>query len=387
MPSCARSGKKEKGLSLFQIDAGKEWRGGQRQSFLLAKELKRQGYRFRFYLQPDSPLHQKCLEGELPVFPLKMRSEMDLRAIWRLARDMRRSSCRLVHCHDAHSAALGTAAASLAKVPIRVLSRRVDFPLKRNFLSRYKYRENIDLIIAISQEIKKVLVDDGIDPRCIKIIPSGIDFTPFEGSRVRDYLHRELSFSKNDYIVGIVAHLADHKGHKYLIKATKILQDKAPNMRVVIVGEGPLFMELNKLVKETEVEDMVFFLGFREDVPQIMASLDLFVLSSHKEGMGSSILDAMASRLPVVATQVGGIPEVVVNEETGLLVPPRNPSALANAILRIYANQGWGAELGQSGYELAHKKFSAEAMASKIIDAYEGIASEKGVTLSQDVGP
>lgn len=386
MLNCARSGKKEKGLSLFQIDAGKEWRGGQRQSYLLAKELKRQGYRFRFYLQPDSPLHQKCLEGGLPVFPLKMRSEMDLRAIWRLARDMKRNTCMLVHCHDAHATSLGAVAASLAKVPIRVISRRVDFPLKQNFLSRMKYRENIDLIIAISQEIKKVLVDDGIDPRCIKVIPSGIDFTPFEGSRPRDYLHRELSFSTKDYLVGIVAHLADHKGHKYLIRATKILKDKVPNVRVVIVGEGPLFMELNKLVKETEVEDMVFFLGFREDVPQIMASLDLFVLSSHKEGMGSSILDAMASRLPVVATRVGGIPEVVVNEETGLLVPPRHPSALAKAILRIYANREWGEALGQSGYELVHRKFSAESMASKIINAYEGIAREKGVPLFNDVG-
>ena len=204
MPNCARFGKKEKGLSLFQIDAGREWRGGQRQSFLLAKELKRQGYRFRFYLQPDSPLHRKCLEEELPFFLLKMRSEMDLRAIWRLARDMKRNTCMLVHCHDAHSTPLGAAAASLAKVPIRVISRRVDFPLKRNFLSTLKYRENIDLIIAISQEIKNVLVDDGIDPRCIKVIPSGIDFSPFEGSRPKNYLHREVSFSKKDYIVGIV---------------------------------------------------------------------------------------------------------------------------------------------------------------------------------------
>ena len=102
--------------------------------------------------------------------------------------------------------------------------------------------------------------------------------------------------------------------------------------------------------------------------------------------MGSSILDAMASRLPVVATQVGGIPEVVVNEETGLLVPPRNASALARAILRVYANREWGEGLGQNGYALVHKKFSAEAMASRIIDAYEGLAREKGISLSEDAG-
>jgi glycosyltransferase involved in cell wall biosynthesis len=182
--------------------------------------------------------------------------------------------------------------------------------------------------------------------------------------------------------VGIVAHLADHKGHKYLIRATEILKQKAPQIRVIIVGEGPLRMELDKLVKQTHVEDMVFFLGFREDVPQILASLDLFVLSSYLEGMGSSILDAMASRLPVVATKTGGIPEVVVNGKTGLLVPPRSPTALAKAILKIYEDRDLGYRLGQKGYEVVHKKFSAESMAVKVIEEYERVAHLKNIELA-----
>ena len=140
-------------------------------------------------------------------------------------------------------------------------------------------------------------------------------------------------------------------------------------------------MELGKQVKEIDVEDIVYFLGFREDVPQILASLDLFVLTSYQEGLGSSILDAMACRLPVVATQVGGIPEVVVHEETGLLVPPRRSISLAKAILRIYENRELGKMLGEKGYELVHRKFSAKAMASKIVLEYERIAKEKNIIL------
>lgn len=372
-------------MSLFQIDAGKEWRGGQRQSLFLAKELKRKGLPFFFIVQPESPLHQKACEAELPVLPFKIRNEFDLPAILRLAWAMKRKKCLLVHFHDAHSAAVGSVAASLAKVSFRIITRRVDFPLKKNYFSRRKYMKNVDAIIAISEGVKKVLVEGGVDPENVEVISSGIDFSSFEEDSSaltsKDYLHREFSFAVDDYLVGIVAHLADHKGHQYLIQATKILKQQAPKIKTIIVGEGPLSMELNRQAKELDVEDIIFFLGFRKDIPKILSSLDLFVLSSHLEGMGSSILDAMASRLPVVATKVGGIPEVVINGETGLLVPPRNPSALARAILRLYSDKTLASRLGQKGYELVHRKFSAEAMADKVVRLYEKIGLRKWIKI------
>jgi glycosyltransferase involved in cell wall biosynthesis len=372
-------------LSLFQIDAGKEWRGGQRQSLFLAKELKRRGLPFFFIVQPESPLHHKACEAELPVLPFKMRNEFDLPAILRLAWAMKRKKCLLVHFHDAHSAAVGSVAASLAKVPFRIITRRVDFPLKKNYFSRRKYMKNVDVIIAISEGVKKVLVEGGVDPENVEVISSGIDFSSFEEDSSaltsKDYLHREFSFAVDDYLVGIVAHLADHKGHQYLIQATKILKQQAPKIKTIIVGEGPLSMELDRQAKELDVEDIIFFLGFRKDIPKILSSLDLFVLSSHLEGMGSSILDAMASRLPVVATKVGGIPEVVINGETGLLVPPRNPSALARAILMLYSDKTLASRLGQKGYELVHRKFSAEAMADKVVRLYEKVGLRKWIKI------
>lgn len=372
-------------MSLFQIDAGKEWRGGQRQSLFLAKELKRRGLPFFFIVQPESPLHQKAREAELPVLPFKMRNEFDLPAILRLAWAMKRKKCLLVHFHDAHSVAVGSVAASLAKVPFRIITRRVDFPLKKNYFSRRKYMKNVDAIIAISEGVKKVLVEGGVDPENVEVISSGIDFSSFEEDSSaltsKDYLHREFSFAVDDYLVGIVAHLADHKGHQYLIQATKILKQQSPKIKTIIVGEGPLSMELDRQAKELDVEDIIFFLGFRKDIPKILSSLDLFVLSSHLEGMGSSILDAMASRLPVVATKVGGIPEVVIHGETGLLVPPRNPSALARAILMLYSDKTLASRLGQKGYELVHRKFSAEAMADKVVRLYEKVGLRKWIKI------
>ena len=357
-------------MSLFHIDAGREWRGGQRQSLLLVRELKKRGYRVYFVVQPASPLHEKAVAEGLDVLPLKMRSELDFFSAWRLSRWMRRRRCQLVHFHDAHGLAVGAMAARWAKVPLRFISRRVDFPLKKNRFSRRKYTRDITAIIAISEGVKKVLIDGGVPERLIHVIPSGIDFSPFRDVPDRDFLRREFSFGPENYLVGVVAALEDHKGHTYLLQASKILRAKAPNVRVIVVGTGSLRWELDRQTRELGVEDMVFFLGFREDVPRILASLDLFVLSSHLEGLGSSILDAMASRLPVVATRVGGIPEVVINGETGLLVPPRDPEALAEAILTLCRDRELAARLGQKGYEIVHEKYSAEAMADRIISLY-----------------
>lgn len=368
-------------MSLFHIDAGKGWRGGQRQSLYLVKELKRRGQPVFFVVQPKSPLHKKAAAAGIPIFPLRIRHEFDLFSVLRLALAMRRKNCLLAHFHDAHSVSIGSAAAALARVPLRIISRRVDFPLKKNVLSRLKYIKNIDVVVAISEGVKKVLEEGGLSPERVEVIPSGIDFSPYEEFSSSPYLRQEFSFSPEDYLVGMVAHLADHKGHKYLIRASKILKEQAPKIKIIIVGEGPLRIELDKEARDSKVEDIIFFLGFREDIPRILSSLDLFVLSSYLEGLGSSILDAMACGLPVVATRAGGIPEVVVHRKTGLLVPPRNPQALAKAILKLYNDRELASRLGERGYEVVRQKFSVQSMTEKMIQLYHRLAAKKGVRL------
>lgn len=369
-------------MSLFHIDSGREWRGGQRQSFLLVRELMRKGYATRFVVQPGSPLHEKAAAEGIPVIPMRMRGEVDFWAARKLGKVMKRAECRLVHFHDAHAVALGAAAARRANVPLRFISRRVDFPIKDNVFSQRKYTRDVDGIIAISEGVKKVLVQSGIPPLLITVVPSGIDFSPFREVTSRDFLRREFSFAPDEYLVGIVAALEDHKGHTYLIQASKILKEQAPKIRIIVVGKGSLEMDLNRQARDLGVEDMVFFLGFREDVPRILASLDVFVLSSHHEGLGTALLDALASRLPVVATQAGGIPEVIVHMRTGLLVPPRDPAALAQAILTLYRDRRLAARLADRGFEAVSRDFSAEGMAWKIIDLYEKVARNKGVRLT-----
>lgn len=368
-------------MSLFHIDAGKEWRWGQQQSFFLAKELKRNGYSFRFVVQPKSPLHQKAVEEGLPVLPLKISSEKDALSILRLSLSLKRKKCQLVSYQDAWSAAVGSAAAALAKIPIRVISRHVDFLLKKSMSSRQKFAKNVDAIIAVSEGTKYALVEGGVDAELVHVIPDGIDFAPFEDKTSKNYLHQEFSFAPDDFLVGIVAQLSEDRGQKYLIQVSKQLREHSPKIKVIVVGEGSLLLELSERVKEMQEEDMVFFLGFRENNPQVFNSLDVFALTSDREGLGTIIRDAMACRLPVVGTKVGEIADWVSHQKTGFLVPAQRPKSLAKAILKIYEDKELAHRLGQKGYEEVREEFSAESMALRTIDLFENLAKKKGVNL------
>jgi glycosyltransferase involved in cell wall biosynthesis len=377
------AGRREKELSLFQIDVGREWKGGQHQSLYLARELKRKRLPFLFVVQFESPIHEKALEDELPVFPLRTKNGFKLSALFKLSQMMKRKKCLLAHFHDDHSLALGSAAASLAKVRYRVVSRDIYFPLKRGSPSRSRYKKKVDAIIANSEGIKKILIDGSIEPEKIEVIPPGIDFSPFEKDSFKpskdDYLRRELSLAPDDFLVGVMADLADHKSHRYLIQTTKILKEHSAKIKLIIVGYGPLRMELNEQTRGFPTGDMAFILGFRDNSPEILASLNLFVLSSYQERMKNNVLDAMACRLPVVAAREGGIPDVILPGETGLLVQPRNPLALAKAILKLYSDKDLASILGRRGYELVHRKYSCEAMARKVVALYEKIGLRKWI--------
>lgn len=368
-------------MSLFHIDSGREWRGGQRQALFLIRELRKKGFQVFLVAQPESPLAKKARAENLDVLPLKMKGEADLWASLRLALLMKRKKCQLAHFHDAHSLSIGLRAASWARVPLMVAHRRVDFPLGRHYFSQKKYRGKLDAIIAISEGVKKVLIEGKVPPEKIFVIPSGIDLSIFEEIEDRNFLRRELGLAADDFLVGIVAALEDHKGHKYLFQATKIVRQHSPKIKLIVVGSGSLRLELESQVHELGLQDIVFFLGFREDVPRILASLDLFVLSSHMEGLGSSLLDALACGLPVVATRAGGIPEIIHHEETGLLVPPKDSEALAQAIIRLYHDRQLAHKLAARGREYVQRHFSAEAMAQRIIDLYFLLAQKKGVNI------
>ena len=353
---------------ILHINSARTWRGGEQQALWLCQGLHRRGHDIFLACQPDGELHRRAEALGVRVYPLAMRGEWDLWAVKNLARLIRETSSEIIHFHTAHAHTLGLLAAQVTKVPERILTRRVDFHIHRHPLNRWKYGSALTAILAISEGVRSVLIEDGIPAERVVTVRSGIDLERIQEvgdpSKIRD----EFGVSPDEIIVGIVAALAPHKHHHNFLEAAAIVKRSIPKARFFIVGEGELQPELERLSKSLGLSENVIFTGFREDVLMLTKSLDIFVLSSYLEGMGTALLDAMALARPVVATRVGGIPEIVRDGQNGLLVPSRNPAELANAIVKLGRNQLLREKMGAQG-----KKRAREFSIQKTIEQTEAV--------------
>ena len=351
---------------VLHIDSAKTWRGGQQQVLYLVERLK--DYDNIIASPPQSPLAKRAKATGLKVLPVQMRGEWDPVAVYKLKKIIRKNSIKIIHLHSPHAHALGLLAAKSAGNCKVVLSRRVVFHIRKNILSRVKY-SNVDRIIAVSERVKEVLVADGLPEEKINVVYSGVDIERFQNVK-GDYLFPQLALNRHRLRIGNIAGLTWEKGHRTLLKAARIVVDEFPKVIFLIVGEGPLHREIEILIKKLNLQKEVKLLGFRQDIPEILSVLDLFVLSSSREGLPNSLLDAFASRVPVVATSVGGIPEIVKDRVNGILVPPMNPGALAEAIIYLLKNRDLVRQMAEEGFRLVKEKFSIDRMVDQTKKIY-----------------
>ena len=358
----------------LHIDTARTWRGGQNQALVTIMGLRSLGHRTMLVAHPDGELRQRAKEG-LDLIPLAPRTEMDLGAAWRLSRLIRKLAPDIVHAHDPHGVAMAAMALSMStqipKPPL-VASRRVDFRMRGNSLSRWKYRQ-VDCFICASEAIRQILLADGVpSPRAVTV-HEGIDLSRVDAAPPAK-LHEELWLPHHAPLVGNVAALVPHKGQRHLIESAALVVRQVPDARFVIAGEGELRLALERAIRDHHLEKHVLLLGFRPDVLSLHKAFDIFVMSSVTEGLGTSLLDAMASSKPVVATNAGGIPEVVVDGETGFLVPPRDHGAMAEALVRLLRDAQLRQRMGRAGLVRARRKFSAERMVQETLRVYERVA-------------
>lgn len=332
------------------------WRGGEAQVLELAKRLIRRGHDALVVCPPGSALVRRLGREGIPWHSILMRGEWDIRAACALARVLRRWRPDVVHLHTSHAHTLGLLACGLGRSEVRVVvSRRVDFPLHRGMLGRFKYGDRVDRFIAVSERIRGILLGAGLSPSNVITIHSGIDLGKFDHVGSSNGFWDGFGLPRGALLVGNVAALAPHKDQYTLLQAARRVVERISPVRFLIVGEGELEGVLRRQRDEMGLREQVVFTGFRWDVGAILRILDVFVLSSYLEGLGSSVLDAMLCALPVVATQVGGIPEMVADGRSGLLVPPRDPDALADAIGALLKDEDRRKRFGQEGRRLVER--------------------------------
>ena len=364
-------------MSLFLVDAGREWRESQRQVLCIARELREKGWATHLVLEPGGALHQKAAEEGLSTLPLRTRGRMKWVVRQGLIRAMRAHGCRLAHFHETLGAALGLPAAVSAQVPVRILSRPADSsPLEGRLPLA-----SVDAVVAGSEGVRLILVRGGVAEANVEVVPPGLDFSPFTAHGPDDSVRRELGLDPEDFLAGVVIPLEDERGHQALLDAAAIVGQAAPKVKIVVLGEGSLRLESGDPAVGRPMDNVLYFLGRRNEAPRILASLNMFVIFSHLDGLGGFLIEAMASGLPVAAADVGAARDIITHRETGLLVPARNAKALADAILKICVDKVLAGRLAARGRESVLDKYSAEAMARRIIGIYEWRAHRKGIKL------
>jgi L-malate glycosyltransferase len=351
--------------AVVHVASGREWRGGQRQVWLLARELSAAGLSHQTVITGAGSELSSRLRGDgIRVHETRWEAGLDPRVLLPILREVRAGGV-LLPDHDAHAVTLAGAVGLLTGVPL-IATRRVDFHLRRPGFWRSAAR-----VIAISSAVADVLSDDGIDPARIQVIHSGIDL---EAARVAEPfgLRLRLGLGPETTLACTVGALVPHKDHATLLHAARLLAARFPRLHWVVAGEGELRPVLEWLAGELGIADRVHFLGHVSQPLGVIAEADVYVMSSREEGLGTSVLDAMARGIPVASTSAGGLPELL-HEGGGIMVPPRSPDALARAVQRILCDPDLRRRLIEQAARTV-EMFSAARMAGEVLTVYRSCA-------------
>lgn len=369
-------------MRILHVNTERTWRGGEQQVLYLVRGLAERGVGQALVCQPGSPLAASAREAGADVRELAMRGEIDVPAARRIARLAREGGFDVLHLHTSHAHALGVLAARLCGTarPRTLVARRVDFSIHKRGrlgLNRLKYTWGVDRIVCVSHAIRRVLVEDGLPPERLGVVHSGIDLQRIDGVADRRAEHRAaLGLGADARLVGHVGHLAGHKGQRDLVEAMPAVLARVADAHALVVGEGEERADLEARIARLGLGARVRLAGFRDDVPSLLRAFDVFAFPSRLEGLGTSVLDALASRLPIVATRAGGIPEMIDDGVHGLLVPPGDPGALASALVRVLSDPELAQRLAAAGRARVEREFTWRHTVAGTIAEYAALLGE-----------
>lgn len=367
-------------MKILHVDTGRELGGGQKQVLHLARGLVERGTATKLVLPPGSELARRAGERGIPVEPLRMRGEWDILAAMRIARLFLHGGFDLLHLHTARAHTLGFVAAGFASIPAILVSRRELSRPKPLLIQRLKYGSQRIRYLAISEAVRSDLIRVGARPEQITLVRSGIDLE----ARPRgngEALRRVLGIDPGATLIGSAGRLEENKGFSDLIRAFSLLRRDPVPLKLVIAGEGSRKAALADEARSLGLQNEVVLPGFLEDMPGFLDSLAVYVQPSHREPLGTALLEAMAAGIPVIATESGGIPEYLESGKDGLLVPPRDPGELSRAIERLVAGPEEAERMARNARERVEREYSKERMIAETIAAYRRtVNGERGAS-------
>lgn len=326
---------------------------------------------------PLGKVAEKISRLGIKVISLEMKSKLDVLVVIRFIRLLKKNKPMILHCFLFHANLLGRIVGKLVRVPVIISSIRsinIGGGIREKAL---KYTDVFsDATTTVSHVAAEHIIRNGIvSEDKLRVIYNGIDVSLI-GNKRNDNNRRETN---GPFLLITVGRLHESKGYPFLIQSASILKEKGYKFKWLIAGDGELKPTLEQLVTDYNIEDSITLLGLRDDVPQLLCSSDIFVLSSLWEGLPGVIIEAMAAGLPVVATNVGGTPELVEDGINGFLVPPANPTMMADAIEKLFKMSEEGRrKMGEMGREIVKEKFTVDKMVSNHEQLYMDLLRQKG---------
>jgi glycosyltransferase involved in cell wall biosynthesis len=362
--------------------------GAENQMYLLAKFLDKEKYKIILICSDYKNLDEwvKKFENEgIEAIRLNVFHKHDPRHYFQLKEIIKQRQIDIMHVHIWNPASCRYALMLGIKynIPL-VITEHDPFELSKlkTFLKK-RFLKNVNHVIAVSNSNQKLLIK--LFPELknrISTIHNGIDVTWFESQLLsfndikrKEYRKNELSVDNNSKIILTVAELHERKVLNYLIKAFPLIKKEIQNSKIVIAGIGPKKEELEKLAEKENVKNNIMFLGFRKDIHYLMKAADIFILPSIKEAFGLVLLEAMAAKLPIIASNVGGIPEIIVNNKNGELIPPHDEKLLAKTVIKLLKNSELCQKYVRTGFKILKKSFDAKIMAKKTEKIYDKIVN------------
>jgi len=362
------------GFNILHTEWSGGWGGQEMRVVAESVALRARGHKMVIACQPDSQiLHEAKAEG-LPTVPMRIRKGLDVAGIARCMQAIRAHGIDIVHTHSSPDAWTCGMAARLAGVRV-VRSRHLSTPVKPGWTSRFVYGRLADRVITSGQAIRDHLIAiNALDPARIVSIPAGIDVQRFAPVADSSAVRRELGLADTDFVVGIVAVLRSWKGHTDLIDAVHRLCAENVPAKLLVVGAGPQEEALKRKVQQLGMDGRVLMLGYRTDVPRLIGAMDCSVLPATKnEATSQALPQALAMKVPVIATAVGGLPEVVIDQQTGLLIPPGDADALCGALLWMHQHPAEAKQMAERGYAHVHANFTFERMVDRTEAVYRDL--------------
>lgn len=360
-----------KRVRILHLSSEKTWRGGEQQIAYLIDELRVEGVESLVAARRGSAFEDYCLKQKLSFESAAFRNEFDIPTAIQIKNMAQSRHVDIVHLHTGKGHGLGVLAAHLGMDVPMVLSKRTDHPVKNNWLSRYKFNHpQIRKILCVSDKIKQIIDRDLKDTSRSMTVHSGSDLSKFKFEK-KYFFHELFGLDQSIKLVGNASAISDHKDYFTFVDTAEIVCASNTDVRFLVIGSGPLEAEIKNYVRTKNLQTKVLFTGFLDNIPEVLFALDVFLITSKEEGLGTTILDAHACGVPVVATRAGGIPEIVIDGETGTLCEIGDAKALAAAVSQRLADH--------NTFDAKNfvKRFTKQATAQKTLEVYRQILNTR----------